>query len=89
MRVSATNIKVVDEFTIGHYQRIILPRPGRRFVFDATPGASYASVGEVYTCAYGPDVHFRSGDISLTRESTGSGTYDRISAWEYAKWRYV
>lgn len=48
--MSATNLKIVDENTIGAHQRIILPRPSRKFVFDVIPGGSYASVGEEYTC---------------------------------------
>lgn len=65
------------------YQRIILPRPGRRFVFDVTPGASYATPGEVYTCGYPPD----RSDIYV--QSDRGGTGDRISAWRHAVWHYV
>lgn len=73
----------------GVYQHIILPRPGRRFIFDQTPGASYASVGEEYTASYGPNIHFDASNICLTNVRRGTGCYDRISAWQYAKWRYV
>lgn len=83
----AENLKL--ESPVGVYQHIILPRPGRKFVFDVTPGASYASVGEVYTCGYPHDIHFGAGDISISSVERGTGTYDRISAWQYAKWHYV
>jgi hypothetical protein len=89
VRQSAENIKIVDENQVGLFQRIILPRPGRKFVFDRTPGASYASEGEVYTCGYPADIHSGGGDIYLTNVERGSGCYDRISAWQYAKWHYV
>lgn len=87
MRASAENIRLIG--VPGVYQHIILPRPGRKFVFDVTPGASYAGVGEVYICGYPPNIHFGAGDIYLSNVEKGSGCYDRISAWEYAKWRYV
>lgn len=73
----------------GIFQHVILPRPGRRFVFEQTPGASYASAGDEYMASYGPNIHFDASDIYLTNVSKGSGCYDRISAWEHAKWRYV
>lgn len=85
MRQSAENIKLVDENSAGIFQHVILPRPGRKFVFDVTPGASYASVGVEYTCGYGPDRN----RISISRVEGNSGTEDSISAWQYAKWRYV
>lgn len=89
MRQSAENLKIINESSISLWQRIILPRPGRKFVFDRTPGASYASEGEPYTCSYPPNVHTGAGDIYLTSVDRGTGCYDRISAWEYAKWHYV
>ena len=89
MKVSAENIEIINKNSIGTFQHIILPRPGRKFVFDSTPGASYASVGEAYTCSYPADIHFCAGDIYLSNVERGSGCYDRISAWQYAKWHYV
>lgn len=77
-----------NEAHLGMFQRVKLPRPGRKFVFDRTPGASYATAGEVYTCNYPPNV-FSGGDIYITNVERGSGTFDRISAWQYASWRYV
>lgn len=73
------------------WQRIMVPRPGRRFVFTVTPGASYASVGEVYTCSGFPNTNdpWGGSDISLHNVSTGSGTFDRLAAWKYAEWHYV
>lgn len=66
-------------------QRIILPRPSVRFTFIETPGGSYAKPGEIYTCMYGAD----RDEISLTNFVTRSGTFDRLLAWRYARWRYV
>jgi hypothetical protein len=74
--------------TISAYQRIILPRPGKPFVFVRTPGASYASVGIVYTASYGPDV-FDGGDVYIAHNGGTAGTFDRISAWLYAIWHYA
>ena len=85
----ASAINLALKSPVGAYQHIILPRPGRKFVFDVTPGASYASIGTIYTCGYSPNVHSGAGDVHLSNFETGSGCYDRISAWEYAKWRYV
>lgn len=70
------------------WQRIMLPRPNRPFVFSCVPGGSYASVGEVYVCGYGTTLHGFSG-VLLTSKETGAGTYDRLSAWKYAEWKYV
>jgi hypothetical protein len=86
-RVSACDISLLSP--AGTYQHVILPRPGRKFVFDVTPGASYASEGEEYTASYGPNIHFDASTVYLTSVERGTGCYDRISAWEYAKWRYV
>lgn len=70
-----------------HSQLIMVPRAGKKFIFKRTPGASYASVGVVYTCSGYPSDGY--GDIHITRADKSSGTYDRLSAWEWAEWEYV
>lgn len=69
------------------WQRIMVPTAGKKFIFTVTPAASYSRVGEVYTCSGFPNK--ASGDISLTRVATGSGTFDRLSAWKCAEWEYL
>ncbi len=86
-KVSAINLSLKSPASA--YQHIILPRPGRKFVFDVTPGASYATGGEEYTAHWSDDAYFRAGEVRLRSVERGSECYDRISAWEYAKWRYV
>ena len=75
---------------VTEYQRIMVPRAGRKFVFTKTPGASYTSVGEVYTCGGYPNrTPYSSDDIYCKSVERGSGTYDRLSAWKTAEWHYV
>lgn len=83
--LSPSNEKVQE------WQRIMVPRPGRKFVFTKIPGGSYADVNEVYTCSGFPNTNDKwiSADISITREDGYTGTFDRLSAWKYAEWHYV
>lgn len=75
---------------IGAYQRVMVPRAGRKFVFTRTPGGSYTSVGKVYTCGGYPNhSKYYAQDIYCISVQDGSGTYDRISAWVHAEWHYV
>lgn len=69
------------------WQRIMVPLASKQFVFDVIPGASYASVGVVYTCSGFPAK--ANGDIHLHNVAKCSGTFDRLSAWKCAEWRYV
>lgn len=73
------------------HQTIMVPHKGRKFRFTKIPGASYATVGEVYTCSGYPNTNDSWGprDISITSVETGAGTFDRLQAWEYAEWEYV
>lgn len=72
------------------FQRVMVPRPGRKFVFKVTPGASYASVGEVYTCSgYPSNDRYSPAHVVLFNAESGSSCFDNISAWVHAEWEYV
>ena len=70
-------------------ERYNLPVPGSRVVFKFTPGASYASVDEIYHVGWSAGVHSQLL-VSLTRVSPEPrcGTFDSMSAWQYAEWEY-
>lgn len=79
---------------VRNMQTIMVPHVGRKFVFTRTPSGSYTDVNEVYTCSGYPNTGDRYGshDIYCTRvkaDGTSCGTYDRLTAWGHAEWRYV
>lgn len=73
------------------WQRIMVPKAGKPFVFTRKPGGSYSSEGEIYTCSGFPNTAdpWSSKDVSLHNVAKGSGCFDRLSAWEHAEWHYV
>jgi hypothetical protein len=76
---------MADPSTWDLMQKYNLPAPGSTIIFTRTPGASYASTGEAYKVGWSKN----STDVYITCVERGTGTFDRMTAWQYAEWEHA